>query len=347
MDPIHGHRPKRDEAWGRWLLQFVSLLVGGLLAAYLFALLVDPFSTGRFAITQRIDRASDNQWFAKAGLVRDAQFDAALIGSSVAGTLDPSHIGEITGRKVVQLSLYGVVPQNLLEVARAYDRHHRNKPTLQIYILDENWCYPAHMPQTNVPTWLYRSSDREYLSHIFIPEALKIALRRVGIWVGLLDQSMPANGFAPIYPRNFDEQIARTKLLATKPELDRPPPEAPLPSLDDLALHLAALDSRTPVVLAFVPVYSNVLPPAGSVAQLRDAACKERVRRIGETRPNTAYLDLQGDNAWAHDITGYFDSRHFRGEVARSVEIEIGRAAKKLLSARDPDGGVAQRRQVN
>ena len=328
-------RSVASSAWRRWLLQFVSIAVGGLLATFLLTVLVDPFSTGRFAITQRIDRTPVNQWFAKAGIVRDAGFDAALIGSSVAGTLDPSRIGEITGRTVVQLSLYGVVPQNLLAVARAYDRHHRSRPTLQIYVLEENWCYPAHMTQTNFPVWLYQSSDREYLSHIFHPEALEIALRRVGIWMGLADQSMPANGFAPIYPRNLDKQVARARLLASAPELDRPPPEAPLPSLDELASHLATLDSRSPVVLVFVPIYANMLPPVGSVAQLRDAACKDRVRGIAEARPNSAYLDLQGDNAWAHDIANYLDSRHFDGDIARSVEVEIARAAEKLLSARD------------
>jgi len=327
MDSIHDQSSEHDP-WRSWLRQFLCIFVAALAATYLFVIVIDPFSTGRLALTQHIDRNSGNQFLSKVGLVRDPQFDGAIFGSSIAGALDPSHIGQLTDRNMVQLSFYGVKPKNTLIVARAYDRHHRGSATLQIFILDFMWCDQHFLSQSIFPDWLYEDSPLgEYLSRMFNPEAFSLAVRRIGMWLGLAEPQLPADGFAPILPRHFDEQVARRALLATKPETDGLAPAAPFPAIDELASHLTALDSRSSVLLVSLPIFVNALPPDGSAAALRVAACKERISSVAEQRPKTAYLDLQLDNAMARDVDGYSDWVHVRGSVARLVEAEIGRAA--------------------
>ena len=70
--------------WRTWLLVMLSLSVSFSAALYAVVVLVDPFSTGRFALTHRVDFATSNTRLANAGLVRDTQFDATIIGDSTA-----------------------------------------------------------------------------------------------------------------------------------------------------------------------------------------------------------------------------------------------------------------------
>jgi hypothetical protein len=330
----------RERNWARWLGTFVAILAGLFVACYAFVVLIDPFSTGRFALTQRIDRVPHDSWFwfAKAGLIRDAQFDAILLGSSVAGTLDPVHIGEIAGRNILQAALYGAFPHNLLTVSRAFDRHHAGKQPLRVITLEHHWCVDtvqrvdhrsSWLPE--FPSWVYESPDYEYLMRIYSNFALDTAVTRLGIWLGLRDHSIPANGFAPILPVNFDAAAVVAKLLALKPTIDAPSPTAPFPHLDAWASHLASLDAGAPVLLVFVPAFVNALPPAGTPAAKRLAACKSRIDAIAKQRPNTAFLDLHGDNEFASAVTDYVDEYHFRGVTCRRVEAEIGKAVLKLL----------------
>jgi hypothetical protein len=320
--------------WRRWLIAFALFSAAGLALLYAFIMLVDPYTTGRFALTQRLDRVSKNQFFAKAGIIRDPQFDAAIFGASTAGSLDPAPIGAASGRRVVQLAFYGTVPQTNRFISRIFEQHHRARPTAQIIILDSHWCSPDIMPLPHpFPAWVYESSNREYLSQLFDTEAAKTAWRRLGIWLGLAGQSIPANGFAPIFPEGYDPQVVSKRLLELKPDPNAPPPDAPFPELDALAAHLDRLEPQTQVLLTFLPVFFTSLPPQGSAAALRDAACKDRVRRIAGRRPNTAVLNMERDSALARDVANYVDAIHFRGDVARKVELEIARALVALQSS--------------
>ena len=76
-------------AWRRWLISLALFATAGLALLYAFIVLVDPYTTGRFALSQRLDRVSKNQFFAKASIIRDPQFDAAILGASTAGSLAP------------------------------------------------------------------------------------------------------------------------------------------------------------------------------------------------------------------------------------------------------------------
>ncbi len=320
-------------AWRRWLIAFALFSTVGLALLYAFIVLVDPYTTGRFALTQRLDRVSKNQFFAKASIIRDPQFDAAILGASTAGSLDPAPIGAASGLKVVQLAFYGTVPRTNRFISRVFEKHRRGRQTVQIIVIDTHWCSPDSLSLPHpFPDWVYESPNREYLSQLFDTEAAKTAWRRLGIWLGVAGQSIPANGFAPIFPQGQDPQVVARRLQEHKPDPKAPPPDAPFPELDALAAHLDRLEPQTRVLLTFLPVFVTSLPPQGSPAALRDAACKDRARRIAERRPNTAVLNMEGDSPLARDVTNYVDAIHFRGDVARKVELEIARAIVALQS---------------
>jgi hypothetical protein len=334
-----------DRAWRRWLWTLMALATAFCVSSYAAIVLIDPFSTGRFALTQRIDRAPDDtwHWFAKAGIIRDPQFDGVIIGSSVAGTLDPVTIGTTTGHTIAQLALYGGTPQNNLLALRSFRRHHRDRPLLYILTLDALWCTDKMAPTVRplsdwlpeFPAWVYESSDFEYLARIFSPFAIRTAFQRLGIWLGVQQQVIRADGFAPIFNEKADPRLVLEKLLATQPPTDATPPAAPFPSLDQLAEHLASLDQRSPVLLTFVPVFVNALARPGTNAAARDAACKARVADIAARRPNTGVLDLQGDNPLARSEADYIDALHFRGNVAKVVDVEVAKAVIALQSQAD------------
>ena len=79
-------------------------------------------------------------------------------------------------------------------------------------------------------------------------------------------------------------------------------------------------------------MFVNALPPAGSAAQLREAACKARAGEIAKQRPNTSFLDLHHDNAMARKVDDYIDALHFRGDVSRMVEDELSKAVVAIQS---------------
>ena len=181
---------------------------------------------------------------------------------------------------------------------------------------------PLGWPQLEVG-WML---GRPYWGRGYATEVGRAALALA--WAGLA----PDWVCSVIHPDNQASQAVARRLLAHKSDPKALPPDVPFAELDALAAHLDRLDPQTLVLLTFLPVFVTSLPPQGSAAALRDAACKERARRIAERRPNTALLNLEGDNALARDVASYVDDIHFRGDVARKVELEIARALVALQS---------------
>jgi hypothetical protein len=128
------------------------------------------------------------------------------------------------------------------------------------------------------------------------------------------------------------EEAAR-RVLATKPDTKPIPADAPFATMDALTVHLNALDTETLVLLTYLPVFINAFPPAGSVAQARDMACRQRIDALARSRPKTAFLDLRHDGEMARDVASYVDAIHFRGRVARMVEAELAQAVRALILA--------------
>jgi hypothetical protein len=322
-------------AWPHWLWWFGGSFAATSIGLYLCVLLVDPFATGRFAITQRIDVATRVSRLAKAGIVRDQELNAAIFCSSMSLPLDPVAVGAGTAWRIAQLGIEAALPPNQLTVARAFERHHRSSTTLDIFILDILWCRPGD-PDTQAsgpfPTWLYESPDSEYLSRIFFPLAVQTAVVRIAIWLGLDSQRARPDGFVAIFPSDGDLRPAPP--VVYRP-VDAPPVDVGFPALDALADHVARRPAASAVAFVFVPAYIAGLPEEGSAAARRLQACKDRVRNLAERRPNTAYLDFMIDSPLIRNPSNFTYDLHYRVEVAHWMEPQIARALAGLRASID------------
>src|SRR5262245_6021711 len=288
---------------------------------YLVVVLIDPFSTGRFSLTQRIDFATGNKRLYGAGLVRDERFNAALFGDSTSFALDPSTIAGASGWRMAQLSVPAATPGNILTIASAFARHHRGVRRLELFVLSHVWCRevgPKDQPHRQVPDWLYHHRPHHlYLSRIFFSDAAIAAAVRVGIWRGLADQKARADGYRTRPPK-------RDLALLMQPRpTGGPLPDAPIPAIDALAGHVAGLPPDVAVVFVWAPPYINALPADGSVAALRLPACKERVQQIAADHGNSSFLDLMTENSITRNIANYQDPLHYNPPAAHQVALAI------------------------
>ena len=317
--PHTGAAPGEAAAWRRWLAVLLLTTAVFGIVCYAGTVLIDPFSSGRFALTRRVDVASDNPRLYKIGISRDPRFDAAIFGSSTSDTLNPQAIGRATGWTIAQLGMAAALPPNQLMTARTFQRHHAGRATLQIHVLDALWCRPGD-PAAGAwgpfPDWLFEGSDTEYLSRILFPEAFSAAVRRLGIWIGLAKPVHRDDGYAA----GRRPQLA----LAQPPRPTSGPAESePMPALDLLAAHIAALPADTTPVFVFAPQFINALAAPGSQAERRLTACKARVQQIAASRPRSAYLDLMTDNEIARDPGNYTDDIHYTQAAAAKIEAAI------------------------
>src|SRR5690242_2227398 len=92
--------------WRNWLWLTLSLAAAGSIMLWLAVVLIDPFSTGRFALTQRIDMTTTNARLGDAALVRDPRFNGAIFGDSVAATLDPRSAAGHSNWRLASLAIY-------------------------------------------------------------------------------------------------------------------------------------------------------------------------------------------------------------------------------------------------
>ena len=81
-DPTLADDTDSARLWRRWIRVFVltTAILGGVL--YAGVVLVDPFSTGRFSLSQGVDNATRNPRRVKGGVARVDRFDAAILGST-------------------------------------------------------------------------------------------------------------------------------------------------------------------------------------------------------------------------------------------------------------------------
>jgi hypothetical protein len=322
--------------WRAWLWCWGAVFATTVVALYACVLLVDPFATGRFALTQRVDVTSADTRLSKAGLVRDPQFDSAIFGNSAAFPLDPAFIGIQTGRHVVQLSISGTVPGEQLFLARLFARHHPGIATLVIFMLEDFWCRSGSTmddPFAAFPFWLYDSDNSEYLSHIFSWRSLIATGVRIGVWLNFVQSFERADGFGPAFKAGNPKAVSQA-LLTVARAVDGPPPDGPYPAIEALAEHLSKLPRHSTVALIFLPTFANALPAEGSAAAMRLDACKARLMNVARGRPGTGYVDLRLDNSLTRDLHNFDDPIHFKSAVAQWVAAETVRIIKELASSK-------------
>jgi hypothetical protein len=319
-------------AWRRWVRLFCAVFAAGLALLYLFVVVTDPFSTGRFTVFSGVDIAFSDLSFANAGRARDLRFDVAIIGNSHAA-FEPSRLSEVSGHKFVLLSVAGTAAREQLAMARSFVRHHRGRPVGLLWVLDYLWCVPeGHFGFINIPDfpyWLYDSANLEYLRNIFQMASVQASFHRLAIRLFNAPQARRSDGYADSLELPPD-RLARA-IGATRPVAD-PAPGAPFRSAELMAAFAAELDPQTSLVFVFLPNYVSFLPEPGSPAADRLAACKARFRAIADGHPRGAFIDRMVDDDIARDPANFMDATHARGPLMRRLEPELAAVIRNLMA---------------
>lgn len=310
--------------WRHWIGSFCVVAVAGLIVLYATIVLVDPFSTGRFAVFDTVDIAISDRMLAGVGRARDSRFDAAIIGNSHAERFNPRRLDDLTGRRFVQLSVPGLGPPEQMVMARAFLSHHQGPRLALLWVMDHFWCHSAQEPaliHPNFPTWLYESSRIDYLRRIYSIEALQATAHRLAIRLFNAPSPWRLDGYVERAPVMSPGWIAR-EINAPRP-VQAPPATEPFPSLDRLDELLSRINQHAVVALVLPPYFLSKIPESGTPAAARLDACKARLADIAQRHAHGEMIDrMRADNV-ARDPGNFLDATHMRDQVVRDMEVDI------------------------
>jgi hypothetical protein len=328
--------------WRRWIVRFLASVLCAVATGYAATVLCDPYSTGRFSPLNGIDIAISGRALQNYARLRVARFDSAIIGNSHGLYIDPLQMDAFTGRHFVQLGITGIGADVQLAVARAFARERQEMLGSLVWVVDDGWCARdgefAH-DYDHFPFWLYESSTRAYLLHVFSIDAIQGTLYRLGIHFLHWPQFAELNGRWAA-PTNAELSAIESKRSAFALHHDPAPatsasyggrrevPTGEYAFVDRLESALAELDPQTPVVLFFMPYGAAALPQSGSHAEAVLAQCKVRFDDIVRVRPRTSVIDHFVDNPIAHDPRYFSDltSNHVGVPYFKIAEREIASA---------------------
>jgi hypothetical protein len=307
------------------------VLVGGNIVLYLTVVMVDPFSTGRFAIFDGTDVTISDKAWANAGRGRDAQFDFAIIGNSHA-RFEPKRLDAITGHRFVLLAAAGTGPKEQVATARAFVRHHYGQLIGLLWVLDYYWCTADEdlsQHNLNFPLWLYESGDLEYLTSVFSAQAVQATFHRIGIHLLGAPPAARADGYTPNGELPAEAMI---RAIAAPRPTDTTAPDTLFPSADRMEAFLAQANPNVRLILMFTPNYISLLPEPGTAAARRLESCKQRFRAIAERHPRAAFFDYMRDDDVARDPANFLDATHARDHVFQMLEPDIARAVRAKMA---------------
>jgi hypothetical protein len=335
-----------DARWRRAALWFLGIVLGGTALLYAFVLLVDPFGAVPFSLPIERPLVEDNQRLAYARVIRSRRYDAIMIGSSTARSIDPKALGEGLGANFANLSISGGMAGEQFAIADLFLREVA-APKALIVGLDIYWCDitpRADGVTAGFPAWLYGESLAEKLKRLFNAEALQAAVRIVGAQAGLAKPAYRADGYKVFTPSEseYNAELARVRIAA------QAPPDPPnrgisdderrklsFPALALLERILARMPAASRKVLVFLPMHVSLQGAPGGPLAGTLAECKARVAAIGR-RHGATVVDWDIPSAITTNAENYWDNSHFRVAVAERIARELPPAV--LDGKASPDG---------
>jgi hypothetical protein len=307
------------------LLAIVAGLAAALLAGLSVIVAIDPYDTGRFGVPGVVGVPEFGQPLRNASIARRDEFSSALIGNSTLQLINPANISSKTDGRFASLTMLGGGPLEEMAMAEWFVHNHKGGVWAMVIGIDEPWCQPAGEVKKGrpFPFWLYSRSNLTYLAGSLRFDSLKHAVVRVAVWAGYM-KGMRADGF-----EDYEKLLPWTRDVAER-ELAKPRPvpafdsmRAEFPAVSLLHGFVAQLEPSTRVLMVILPRYHRSLPAAGSNHYQMEAACKERLVGFAAGRARTAVLDLLRDDEHARSIDNWWDNIHYRGQVAREIEMRI------------------------
>jgi hypothetical protein len=334
--------------WRGFVALFLTVLIGGVAAVYLFILLVDPYGVVPFALPLDRHIVSINQRYMYPQIVRSKRFDSVILGSSTSRLLDPELLDRSFHARFVNLAMDSATAWEQQAMLDLFLRQ-VGPPKVLIVGLDAVWCYPDadrnRITFRGFPDWLYDDNPWNDYLYMFNAGTLEIAVRLVGYQLGLYRERIRYDGYDVFVPPDsqYDAARARAKIgEAAPPPNPLPPPlsaaersRLSFPALAWLDASLARLPADSRKILAFMPVNIAAQPTPGTHEADVEAECKARIVAIGRNR-GASVIDWRIPSSLTRADTNYWDALHYRVPIATRIAEELGPA---VLAGRESTDG--------
>jgi hypothetical protein len=333
------------EAWRRYAFAFIAIVVGFLVAAYTFVLLVDPF--GISPVSLPLKRALVTvQRYMYPQLIRSHRFDSALFGTSTSMLLDPEILNGPFEARFANLSMASATAWEQKTLIELFLREVRHPKVLMIG-LDIVWCTPDadrnRITFRGFPDWLYDDNRWNDYLHLLNRISLMSAVRLLRFNLGLFSPPTRLDGMNTFLPpeAEYDLERARGHIYGGVPRVESseasptPPPlsnvgeQVELPALLWLEQILARLPDETRKVLAFMPVHVSNLGQGPTFE-----TCKARVAEIGRQR-GASVIDWRIPSTITREDSNFWDPLHYRVPIANRIARDLARAVLSGTESED------------
>jgi hypothetical protein len=340
----------RAPDWRRFVMLFLGTFVGGIVAAALFILLLDPFDMVPFSLPIERPLVSGSQRFAYPQAMRSKRFDSIIVGSSTARLIDPE---QLNGPFKVRFANMAMNASSAWEQWRTFEFFRRNagEPKVLIIGIDDGWCDPnadRDRMRHGFPEWMYDDSKWNDYANLFNTGALEIAGRLVGYHLGLYRARSRYDGFEVFTPPERDYVLERARAGIWMGQAPRPLPNVPPPTLSDqekgalkfpalvwMDTMLGELPPSGMKVLAFMPVHVAAQRWPGTREAAVEAECKAQITAIGRAH-GAKVIDWRIASPITTNDSNYWDGLHYRLPIAQRIARELIEAA--VNSAESPEG---------
>lgn len=324
--------------WDDHLKRTLATFVAVLGALFVFVLGLDPYGNlPSSAFSSHVIR-DDNQRFQYPSVVRSGRYDSAVIGTSSSRLLDPRVLDRHLGGRFANLAMNSAMAWEQYRLADLFLRETPAPGTLFVG-LDHVWCQADadtnRITPRGFPEWMYDDNRWNDYLYMLNPQAVRIAVQKVGYYLGLDEARLGANGYHEFTPPDstYDVEMARRRFFWRGPPVNPPF----VPSSSDRARWrypaLAWLDeivgrARVPaatVLLAFTPPHASYLPEEGSREAARFVECKRRIGGMA-ARHGAHLIDFRIASPLTRDDENFWDSFHYRVRVAARIIRDVARA---------------------
>lgn len=314
---------------------------------YALILIIDPYDSVPFSPNwdRHPVRGDHRHWNAR--LLKQPEFDSAVIGTSSSMLLKPAELNQVFGGSFANLSMPAATPFEQLRILELFHHYHPRLATLVVG-LDTLWCHPDGQRQfTNdilrraFPAWLYDTNPWNDLPP-FNKTTLKAAYDQARALIGLYaPYARWTDGYEDLTQtlhRNNDPEAIRKRIyegpqggvLWRNPEH---PPEMIYPDLDRLADALNRLPEGTLKILFFSPYHQFHQPQPGTEQEVMWNGCKAKAAKLAERVTNIVVVDFMLRSAMTRGDSNYIDGYHYNKAIATRLarwlrEVVVGSSTR-------------------
>ena len=332
-------------------MSFLTTFAGALVAAILLVLLVDPYGVVPFSLPIRRPIVSQAQRHEYPKIVRSGEFDSFIVGTSTARLLDPEILNPLFHARFANLAMNSA---SAWEQARMIDFVRRHVGETKVLIIGVDWVWCAEHPARTIgavgefPEWLYDDNPWNDYAPLVNEPTVEVAVRIIGNHLGLYPEQIRSDGFEVLAPpeRDYDPARARHDIWGGEPRkrpADQPLPlsaqerrRLEFPALPWLEEVLGKFPTSTLKILAYMPVHVAAQPWPGTLGAAQEAECKDRIAAMARQR-GAIVIDWRIRSPITTEDRNYWDSLHYRLNVAQRIARELAAAALEGIPSQEGD----------